>query len=94
MVLVEALAYITYVWIRYYFSLVCAFKEPIKKVEVKVDVQKGALGFRGKFDRRCASSIYFTSLSNVVICIVLDGYLVHSCWGLHLGFRLLQIGGS
>ena len=26
--------------------------------------------------------------------IVLNDYLVHSCWGLHLGSRLLQNGGS
>ena len=29
----------------YSFSLVCKFKKIVKNVEVKVDVQKGALGF-------------------------------------------------
>ena len=33
---------------RYYFSLLCKFIKAIKNVEVKVDVQEGSLGFRGK----------------------------------------------
>ena len=32
----------------YYFSLVCIIRKASKNVEVKVDVQKGALGFRVK----------------------------------------------
>ena len=32
---------------RYYFSLVCTSKKVVKKYDVKVDVQKGAIRFRG-----------------------------------------------
>ena len=35
--------YIVYIRERYYFSLVCRCRNPIKFHEVKVDVQKGAL---------------------------------------------------
>ena len=72
----------------------CAFEEAIKNVEVKVYVQRGALGFRGKFDIDVLvppDSHFYPLLS----CgVVLDDYLVHSCWGLQLGSRLLQSRGS
>ena len=48
------------------FVLVYTFKKSIKNVEVKVDVQKGALGLRGENDNGYVSSIYFTFLSIVV----------------------------
>ena len=59
--------YIVYIREGYYFSLVCTFKNAIKNVEVKVCVQKGALGFRERNDKRCVSSIQFTFSSIVVI---------------------------
>ena len=40
--------YIVYIRERYCFSLVCTFKKVIKNFEVKVDVQKGPLRFKGK----------------------------------------------
>ena len=43
------------------------FKEDVKNVEVKVDVQKGALEFRGNNGNRYPSSIQFAFLSIVVI---------------------------
>ena len=47
--LFEALTYIGYVRERYCFSIVCtSIKASIKFVEVKVDVQNGALGFTKK----------------------------------------------
>ena len=39
-----------------------------------------------------SNSCFHPSVSYMLI--VLNGYLVHPCWGLHLGFRYLQIGGS
>ena len=50
-----------------FFFVVCTFEKTIKNVEVKVDVQKGALGFRENFDNRYVSSIQFTFTSIVVI---------------------------
>ena len=44
---------IVYIKERYYYSLVCKSKKALKKFEVKVDVQKGALQFRVKLDNRC-----------------------------------------
>jgi hypothetical protein len=38
-----------YIRERYYFSLVRTFKEAIDNIELKVDIQKGAFRFRGKF---------------------------------------------
>ena len=56
--LFEAFGYIIDVRERYYiiFFLVCTFKKAIKNVEVKVDGQKGPLGFREKFDNKYVSS--------------------------------------
>ena len=59
-VLFETLVYIVYIRERYYFSLVCTFKKAIKNVEVKVDVQKGPLGFRRKAENTFVSFIQFT----------------------------------
>ena len=42
---------------RYSFSLVCIYKKAIKYFEVKVDVQRGPLGFRDFFDNKCVSYI-------------------------------------
>lgn len=50
-ILYKALPYIVYVRERYYYSLVSTFKEIIKTFSIKVDVQKGVLGFRDKFDK-------------------------------------------
>ena len=55
----EALIYIVYIRERYYCFLVCTFKEAIKNVKVKVDVQKGAVGFRENFDNRYVSPTQF-----------------------------------
>ena len=49
-----------------FFFLVCTFKNAIMNVDVKVDVQKGALGFR-EIDNICASSIQFRFSFIVVI---------------------------
>ena len=46
--LFEALVYIVYIKESYIFSLVCTFKKTTKNFEVKVDVQKWALRFRGE----------------------------------------------
>ena len=37
--------------------VVCTFKKAFKNVEIKVDVQKGALGFREIFGNRCVGFI-------------------------------------
>ena len=63
----KALVYIVYMKTRYYFSLVRTSKKSLKKFELRVDVQKRALSFRGKLDNRCVSFIQFTFSSNVVI---------------------------
>ena len=55
--------------------------------------KKKALGFRENFGNRSVGSIQFTC-SFIVATILLDDCLVHSCLGLNLGFRFLQIGGS
>ena len=52
---------------RYYYFVVCTFEKAMKNVKVKVNVQKGALGFRENFDNRCVSSIQFTFAFIVVI---------------------------
>lgn len=45
---------------RNYISLVCKFKKASTDVEGKVDIQKGALGFRGRVDNRCVTFIHLT----------------------------------
>ena len=73
----------------------CTFKNVVKNVEVKVDVQMGALGCRAKIDNGYVGSIQFTFLSSVYQMVtILNHHLVHSCWGLHLGSRFLQTRGS
>ena len=66
----------------------CTFEKAITNVEVKVDVQKGALGFRDNIDNRCTS---FHPIHVFIHCchmvIVFNDYLVHSFWGLHLSSR-------
>ena len=65
-----------------------------KVVGVKVDVQKGALRFREILDNKCVS--FHPMHVSIHIChmvTVLNDHLVHSCWGLHLGSRVLQTGG-
>lgn len=44
----------------------CTFRKVIKNDEEEVDVQKGALGFRGKFDNKFVSFIQFM-ISSIVI---------------------------
>ena len=65
----------------------CTFKKAIKNVE---DVPRRILGFKAKFGNRHVSSIQSTC-SFLVVIVVLNDYLVHSCWGLDLGSRFLQI---
>ena len=60
--------YIIYIRVRYCFSLVYTSKMAIKCYELKVDVQKGALRFRGKYDNRCVSFIHFKLSS--IICLL------------------------
>ena len=50
-----------------FFLLVCTFKKAANSVEVKVDVQNGALEFRGKMDDRCLSFVQITASSIVII---------------------------
>ena len=78
---------------RCYLSLVCIFKMAIKDVEAKIDVPKGVLGFREENDNRCVGFMQVMFLS--IIChmvILLNDYLVHSYWSLHLvlGFHKLE----
>lgn len=61
------LAYIVYMREGYYFSLVCTSRKAIIIFEVKVDVQKGALRFRGKFDKRFVTFVHFMFSSIVDI---------------------------
>lgn len=73
----------------------CTFKEAIKNVEVKIDVQKGVPWFREKL----TTYVLVPSNSSVfILCyhviIVLNDYLDYSCWGLHLVSRVLQYEGS
>ena len=49
--------YIVYIRERYYFSLVCTFKNAIKNSEVKIDVQKGASRIRENIDNRWTTFI-------------------------------------
>ena len=44
----------------------CKFRKAIKNVEGDVDVQKRALGFRGKVDNRYVSFMQFT-FSSIII---------------------------
>lgn len=54
------------------FSLVCTKKKTTKNVEVKVDAEKGALGFIENFDNRFAISMQFLLSSIVVLwCLFL-----------------------
>ena len=53
---------------EYSFSLMCTFKKIVKNVDVKVDVQKGALGFRKIIDNKCVSSIQFKFSFIIVKC--------------------------
>ena len=55
--------YIIYIRERHYFSPMWTFQKAIKNVEVKVDVQKGALSLRRKTDNRCTSSHFHPSFS-------------------------------
>ena len=71
------------------FSLVCTIEKTIKNAKVNVDVQRGPYCL-------ClfvsSNSSFHPLLSYMVI--VLNDYLVHPCWGLHVGSRFLQTGGS
>ena len=40
------------------------FEKAIKKIEAKVDIQKGALRFREKFDNRCATLNMIFNVTN------------------------------
>jgi hypothetical protein len=51
----------------YFLLLVCTFERDINNFEVKVDVRKGALRFRGKSNKRCVHFIQFMLSSIVVI---------------------------
>ena len=53
---------------RYYFSLVCTFRNVINFFEVKVDVQKGTLKAGENIDIRCASFVQFTLFHPNVMC--------------------------
>ena len=44
----------------------CTFRKVVKSVEVKVDVQKGALGLEDYFDNRCVGFIRF-AISYIVV---------------------------
>ena len=57
----------------------CTFKKAIKNVEVKVDVQKGALGFKVFLTIGVLIPSNFVRSCHMVI--VLNDYLVHSWWG-------------
>ena len=74
----------------------CAFKHTIKTIEANVDVQKGVLGFRENYDNKYASlsNSHFHSLLSLSDNRAPNDYLVHSCWGLHLGHRFSKIEGS
>ena len=65
--LLEASKCIVYIRERHYFTQVCTFQKAIKNVEVKVDVQKGALGFKGKTYNIFVSFIQSMFSSIVVI---------------------------
>ena len=57
----------------------CTFRKAIKNFEVKVDVQKGALRFKGKFDNKCVGFIQFKVLIHCCdMVIVLNDYAKHS----------------
>ena len=62
-----AIAYIIYIRVRCYLSLVCTFEKATKNLDVKVDVRKGALGFRGNTNNEGASFIQFTFSSIIII---------------------------
>jgi hypothetical protein len=49
-ILFEALVCIIYIRESYYFCLVCTFRKIDKNYEIKVDVEKGSLKFKDKFD--------------------------------------------
>lgn len=51
--------YIVYIRDTHRFSLVCMFNKALKNLQVKEDVQWGALRFREKLDKRCASFIQY-----------------------------------
>jgi hypothetical protein len=51
----------------YHCSLVCTYRKAFKNIKGKVDVQKGALGFKEKIDNKRASSIQFIFSFIVVI---------------------------
>ena len=67
-VLFEALMYIVRIKERYYFSLECTFRKVVKGWKVKINVQRGALRFREKFDNRCVNFILFIFSFIIVIC--------------------------
>jgi hypothetical protein len=79
-ILFEALVYVLHLRERYYFSLVCIFKKVIILFfEVKVDVQKGVVRFREKFNTRCVSFIQFTFIHCCYMVNVLNDSLVCYC---------------
>ena len=59
----------------------------MKNLEVKEDVQKGVLRFRGILDNRCVGFIQFAFIHCCHMVIVLNDSLVHSCAGSHLSSR-------
>jgi len=77
-VLFEALTYIEYIRERYYFSIVCTSVKAIKNVEVKVDVQMGALGFREKLTTNVLVHPIHILIYYCHIVFILNDHLVHS----------------
>ena len=65
--LFQVLAYIVYTREEYYFSRVCTSRKVINIFKVKVDVQKGALRFREKNNKRFVSFVHFMFSSIVDI---------------------------
>jgi hypothetical protein len=56
---------------RCYLSWVCTFKHATKNLDIKVDVQNGALGFRGITNNGGASLIQST-FSFIIVIIVIN----------------------
>ena len=69
----------------------CTSRKATKKFEVNVKVQKGALRFREKTENRCWFHPIHVFIHCCHIVIVLDDYIVHSCYGLHWGSRFYKM---
>jgi hypothetical protein len=70
----------------------CTHKKVIKNIEVTVDVQKRAVGFR---ERKMAIDVLVSSKFTFFfhcyrMVIALNDYLVHSCWA--FGFQVFTNG--